>query len=194
MTRTLLKPFLPTLALLALAVPATTFADDAPASDPPVAQAAGCAFASASPHTAKIASVRRSTLCLINAERRRHGLRRLRGDRRLRRAAGRHARDMNRRNYFNHTSARGSSFVDRIRRTRYLTGARRWTVGENLAWGSGSHATARSIMRAWMNSSGHRANILNGRFREIGIGIARGAPVSGVSRAATYATSFGSRR
>ena len=101
---------------------------------------------------------------------------------------------MNRRNYFNHTSRGGSSFVDRIRRACYLRGARRWSVGENLAWGSGSHATARSIVHAWMNSPGHRANILNGRFRDVGIGIVRGAPVSGVGNAATYATSFGARR
>ena len=101
---------------------------------------------------------------------------------------------MNRRNYFDHTSRGGSSFVDRIKRAGYLRGARSWSVGENLAWGSGSHATARSIVRAWMNSPGHRANILNGRFREIGIGITRGAPVPGVHNGATYATSFGSRR
>jgi uncharacterized protein YkwD len=101
---------------------------------------------------------------------------------------------MDARNYFDHTSRGGASFVDRIRRTRYLKGARGWVVGENIAWGSGSLATPRSIMRAWMNSPGHRANILNRRFREIGVGIAKGAPAAGVGNGATYATSFGARR
>jgi uncharacterized protein YkwD len=44
-----------------------------------------------------------------------------------------------------------------------------------------------------MHSPGHRANILSSRFREIGIGISRGAPVRGMGNAATYATDFGAR-
>jgi uncharacterized protein YkwD len=100
---------------------------------------------------------------------------------------------MDARNYFNHTSRSGASFVDRIRRAGYLRGARGWSVGENLAWGTGGLGTPQAIVRAWMNSPGHRDNILNGRFREIGVGISPGAPVGGVGNGATYATSFGSR-
>ena len=75
----------------------------------------------------------------------------------------------------------------------YVKPGQGWTLGENLAWGSYQLATPKSIVRSWMNSPGHRANILNGRFREIGIGVVDGAPVPGTSHAATYATSFGTR-
>jgi uncharacterized protein YkwD len=173
---------------LALLRPAPASTAEIPAST------AGCAYASAVPSTVSVAAVRSSKLCLLNVERRRCGMRPLRPDRRLRRAAMRHARDMDARNYFDHTSRGGASFVDRIRRARYLKGARSWTVGENIAWGSGRLATPRSIMRAWMNSPGHRANILNRRFREIGVGVSQGAPTGGVGNGATYATSFGARR
>jgi len=65
---------------------------------------------------------------------------------------------------------------------------------EIIAWGSRSESTPRQIVRAWMASPGHRHNILQSRFREIGIAIVGGAPVRGVRRAATYATEFGAIR
>ena len=80
-------------------------------------------------------------------------------------------------------------FAARIRKAGY----RGYTLGEDLAWGSGTLGTARAIVAAWMHSPGHRANILNGRFREIGLGVARGAPVGGQDRAGTYVTDFGTR-
>jgi uncharacterized protein YkwD len=153
-----------------------------------------CESASAAPSAVDQRIVVRSTLCVLNAERERYGLRPLRLNKRLSRASRRHARDMARRNYFSHDSVGGASFVDRIRRTGYLSDVRSWTVGENIAWGSHSLATPRSIGRAWMNSPGHRANILSRQFREIGIGVAYGAPVGGGGEAATYATDFGARR
>jgi uncharacterized protein YkwD len=116
-------------------------------------------------------------------------------DKRLSKAARSHAGDMARRNYFSHDTLGGGSFVDRIRRAGYLRGARRWALGENLAWGTRSHSTPRVMARMWMNSPGHRANILSASFREIGIGVAYDAPVPGGGRpAATYATTFGMRR
>ncbi len=70
-----------------------------------------------------------------------------------------------------------------------MTGA---APSENIAWGSGRLETPRAIVRAWMRSRGHRANIL-GRFDEIGIGISNGTPRRGLD-GATYATSFGYTR
>ena len=132
-----------------------------------------------------------STVYLLNRERTSRGLRPLRINGRLSTAARGHTKDMVRRRYFAHTSRRGSTPGDRIRRTGYLKGARSWMVGENLARGSGSRSTPRSIVDAWMHSSGHRRNILTRRFREIGIGVASRAPTSGSSAAATYTTTFG---
>ena len=161
----------------------------------PAAEAApACASASAAPGAVARKALVRATLCVLNAERRSRHLRPLRLNRRLSRAARRHARDMVRRRYFSHDSLSGADFVARIRRTGYLRSARRWFVGENLAWGSGDRSTPRSIMRAWMASHGHKANILGGRFREIGIGLAYGSPSGASSPAATYATEFGLRR
>ena len=63
---------------------------------------------------------------------------------------------MVRKRYFSHTSRSGNDMGDRIRSQGYLSGARSWMIGENLAWGSGERSTPRSIVRAWMNSPGHR--------------------------------------
>ena len=68
--------------------------------------------------------------------------------------------------------------------------AARAILGENLAWGSHNLATPRSIVRGWMKSPGHRANMLQPQFRHIGIGIVRAAP-TGANNAATYAAEFG---
>jgi uncharacterized protein YkwD len=136
-------------------------------------------------------SAKTTTLCLVNAERRAHGVRPLRLDAKLRKAAIRHSRDMVAKRYFAHESRNGARFSARIARTGWMSGRGRWAVGENLAWGSGTQATPRSIVAAWMHSAGHRRNILSPRFRVIGIGIVRGAPI-GSNGGATYTTDFGS--
>ena len=82
--------------------------------------------------------------------------------------------------------------LDRIRRAGYLRGARSWAVGENIAWGSGRLSTPRAIGRAWMNSPGHRANILRAEFAEVGVGVAYDAPIAASKlRSAVYTTDFG---
>ncbi len=154
---------------------------------------AGCIGTALQPNARNLVHVRRATLCLVNAERAARGLRPLRGNPRLAGAARRHARDMVSRGYFSHTSRSGASFLDRIRNTGYTQGRRAWTVGENLAWGTGMLSTPGEIVPAWMASPSHRANVLNGEFREIGIGIALGAPESRAEVAATYNIGFGAR-
>jgi uncharacterized protein YkwD len=152
--------------------------------------AAAAPAVAASPCSARV-SAATTTLCLINGERRAHGVRALRSDAKLYRAAIRHSRDMVATRYFAHESRNGARFSSRIARTGWMNGRGRWSVGENLAWGSGSRATPRAIVAAWMHSAGHRANMLNPRFHVIGIGIVSGAPV-GSNGGATYTTDFGS--
>jgi uncharacterized protein YkwD len=152
-----------------------------------------CPSANAMPAKAAKRTMVRATLCTLNAQRARHGLRPLKLNKRLSKAARRHARDMVRRDYFAHDTLGGASFVERIRRTGYLRDARRWTVGENLAWGSHASSAPRAITTMWMNSPGHRANILSPSFREVGIGLALGAPGAAGGPAATYATEFGAK-
>jgi uncharacterized protein YkwD len=133
----------------------------------------------------------RATLCLLNRQRARRQLNPLRLNRKLSAAARGHSRAMVTRHFFSHDSLNGSSFVDRIRRAGYLEGARGWSVGENIAYGSGRLSTPRAIAAAWMRSSGHRANILSHSFQSIGIGIAAGTPVG--YGGGTYTTDFGRR-
>ena len=73
---------------------------------------------------------------------------------------------------------------------RYTPRNAGWALGENLAWGTGRLATPREIMRAWMDSPGHRANIVKRSYREIGIGVVTGVP-SDRGAGATYTADFG---
>ena len=170
-----------------LATALTLFALAAPA-----ASAAGtCDGARSSVSKASKRVLVRATLCVLNGERARRHLRPLRLNRKLSAAARGHSRAMVEQRFFSHTSLDGTSFVDRIRRTGYLEGAGGWSVGENIAYGSGRLSTPRAITTAWMNSSGHRANILSRSYASIGIGIAAGTPVG--AGGGTYTTDFGRR-
>lgn len=140
---------------------------------------------------ASLRAARSATLCLLNAERRSHHEGRLRFNHKLALAGLRHAQDMVRNGYFAHNAPSGQTFVQRIFQTDYVPAAASWLIGENLAWGDQNMATPRQIVRAWMASPEHRHNILTRGFREIGIAIVVGAPVGGVTQAATYATEFG---
>lgn len=155
----------------------------------PASAAVACPNAGANPATTKLYVVERATLCLLNQKRRHYGLRKLRHNKRLSLASERHSRRMVVHKFFEH-----GNFVGRIKAARYLKGTRSWSVGENIAWGSGELATPRAIVRAWMNSPPHRHNILSSRFREIGVGAVRGVPIRRNYDGATYTTDFGRRR
>ena len=170
------------IVLLALAGPAS-------------AAAAPCANATTLPGQASERVLSKATVCLVNKERTRRGMRALRVNRRLSQAALAHTRDMVEKRYFEHVSKAGTDVVDRLLSTGYLGRVRSWLVGENLAWGTQSLSTPRQTVTNWMESPGHRANILKRRFREIGIGVVFHAPTRRSDRvAATYTTTFGYRR
>ena len=95
------------------------------------------------------------------------------------------------RGYFSHDSANGASFADRIRNAGYVRARALPSLGEDLAWGSGSLGSPREIVQSWMESPGHRANILSRKFREAGMGVAFGDPGAG-EEGVTYALDFGS--
>jgi len=173
------------LLTLALALLASTLA--------PAAAQAACAGSNLAPAPGNLGAVRAAVLCLHNEERAARGMGKLRENVRLRRAASGHARSMVARGFFNHVGPGGVTMTDRIRRAGYVRGAHAWTVGENIAWGTGTLATVAEIHEAWMRSPGHRANILRRDFREIGIGIEPAAPLA-PEPGATYAANFGTRR
>jgi uncharacterized protein YkwD len=172
LVRRILAPLTAATAVLALAAPSALAAcanDDALPGDP-----SGVA----------------ATLCLLNKERASHGLSALNGSAVLDKAADGFAEDMVQRRFFDHVSPGGGTFMDRIKAAGW-TASSGWSAGENIAWGSGSYATPEAIVDGWMHSPGHRANILNGSFTQIGIGIAEGAPQAGIrGDAGTYVTDF----
>jgi uncharacterized protein YkwD len=134
---------------------------------------AGCRGTAARAAHASRAAMRRSALCLINGQRARYGRSALHADRRLARAAARHAADMARRSYFGHVSPNGASPRRRARAAGWRGG-----VGEAIAWGCGSLSTAAATIRAWMASPPHRA-IMLGRGHAIGLGVKRGPGCAG---------------
>jgi uncharacterized protein YkwD len=149
-----------------------------------------CANADVEPSFDNEGVVRAAILCLHNQIRAERGLPALRENAKLRRAAVGHSNDMVSRRFFEHTAPGGGTMVDRIFASRYVPRNAGWALGENLAWGTGSLATPRGIMGAWMDSAGHRANIVKRAYREIGIGVVTGIP-SGENTGATYTADFG---
>ncbi|MGW4107720.1 CAP domain-containing protein, partial [Streptomyces sp. NPDC004976] len=104
---------------------------------------------------------------LTNRERARAGLPPLSRDARLTAAAQAHSADMVARDFYSHTAPDGSRPWDRAA----AAGSARRTVGENIACGQRSAA---EVVEGWMNSPGHRANILKADFTHIGVGFAGG--------------------
>jgi uncharacterized protein YkwD len=123
----------------------------------------------------RLTKAERAVVRLINAERAKRGLRKLRVRVTLNRAADRHSREMLRRQYFGHRSANGGSVATRIARAGYI-GRRcaRWSVGETLAAGAGLYATPQVVVRMFLRSKRHRAVLLSKRWRDIGVGRVRG--------------------
>jgi uncharacterized protein YkwD len=186
-----LARILVTAGLLTFAVAGTAHAASPQSSSAHAARA--CAGANRVPTGSTLQRAARSTLCLLNAQRAAHGLRRLHPNRALRHSARRYARSLVVDHFFSHVAPNGQTLQARVSRSGYLRGANGWAYGENLAWGAGRKASPAAIVASWMASPGHRANILSARWRHIGIGIAPGAPAAGVGRAASYVTHFGWR-
>jgi len=179
----------------ALFAPATSIAEGKTKSyEKVVARAAAeCPDADLDPDATNLGRIRTAILCLHNQIRAERGLPTLRTNKRLRKAAVGHSRDMVTNDYFEHTTPSGVTMVDRILRAHYVRADRGWSLGENLAWGTGSYATPRGAVDAWMNSEGHRDNILRRAYREVGIGVVIGVPsTDGIG--ATYTLDFGVRR
>ena len=117
-----------------------------------------CPGASAIPTARTIDDVRDATVCLVNRERTKRGLRALRTNGTLQSSATAYARDMVRREFFAHVSPERRD-ADPAHQGRHALPRRRarWEIGENLAWGTGTLATPSQIVAGWMASPRHRA-------------------------------------
>lgn len=100
---------------------------------------------------------------LVNEIRRQNGLGELTASAELSHVARLKSQDMHDKGYFDHTSPTYGSAFDMLR----SFGISYRTAGENIAYG---YSTPQAVVDAWMNSSGHRANILNASYTQIGVG------------------------
>ena len=148
---------------------------------------ANCPGADAQPSAATIGQAQQATLCLLNERRAQQGLGPLGRDVMLENAATGFSHRMVAERFFSHESPDGGTLSDRL--AAYVSGLSGWAIGENIAWGTGGYSTPGAIVQMWMNSSGHRANILSSRYAAIGIGVAPGNPRG--AGGATYTTDFG---
>ena len=132
----------------------------------------------------------------LNAVRADHGLAPLRANAKLATAADQHSREMADDGYFDHNSVDGTSFSTRISKWYSVAGYSSWGVAENLLWFSPSIGPSGAV-NLWMHSGGHRANILNPRWRDVGVGAVYSTTAHGAftHRPVTIITTdFGVRR
>ncbi|MDP9478741.1 MAG: CAP domain-containing protein [Actinomycetota bacterium] len=162
--------------------------------NPSPAEAALVSVKTCGGDTIDLDSIEKRTLDLHNETRVANGLPAFCVQPKLTNAARAHSQEMLDKDYFSHNSYDGETFGARLKRFGYTSsGYSYYTVGENIAWGSGSYGSPDAIFKGWMNSTGHKANILNKNFREIGIG-ARTGTYKTYAGATIYTVDFGTRR
>jgi uncharacterized protein YkwD len=121
----------------------------------------------------------RTVLAEINTVRAHFHLRGLQMATKLSAPADAHTQEMGKVGYFAHESADGTSFWKRVARYYSPRGYRHWMVGENLLWSSGT-LTPASAVQMWMQSPEHRRNLLDSRWRQIGLSVRSFASAPGV--------------
>jgi uncharacterized protein YkwD len=142
----------------------------------------------------KLTNAEERVLRLHNHARAAHGLKALCVQPDLTRAARAHSQEMLDKDYATHESFNGESVRDRLVRFGYTFGGYSYyAYGENIAWGCGSYGSPGSIFDWWMHSQGHRGNILDKRYRQVGIGVRTGT-FNKCSQATTYTVDLATRR
>lgn len=145
---------------------------------------------------ARLSSLESSVLVDINAVRAQHGLARLRLNTQLTAAARAHSQQMAVDGYFAHASADGSAFWRRVQAFYPSSPWQYWSVGENLLWSS-PDVDAGGALKMWLASSEHRRNLMNPRWREIGVSAVHETRAAGVYHGldvTIVTTDFGVRR
>ncbi len=150
--------------------------------------ASACAGEGKSPARLSELKARQAVLCLINQRRAHAGRGALQENANLDQSAQGHAVGMAKHNHYTH----GNSAA-RIRASGYLSGATLWSIGEVLAWGFGRTGSPKHIVAEWMHSPEHRRALLSG-FRDVGVGMTKGAPFPHFGHnSATYTVDLASR-
>ncbi|HTB50453.1 MAG TPA: CAP domain-containing protein [Solirubrobacteraceae bacterium] len=153
-----------------------------------------CQNTDLTPEPGDLEEVQEATLCLINQERARNNELPLAISAQLAQVAQQHSADMLSKDYFSHTTPTGETQLERVLASGYIPNSQvGYTIGENIAWGTGYLATPSSIVAAWIASPEHLANILTSGYRDTGLGVEPAAPPSlaGGQPGATYTQEFG---
>ena len=161
------------------------------------ASSASCPGAADVPDGHNSAVVDSATLCLMNRIRQTFRLHPLRRNAALATIATGQARDMVRGDYFGDQSLSGQTPFARIIASSYTLAPSHihLLTAQNIGWGTGPNSTPTGIVRAWMHSPPHRAIILTGAYRDVGVGVAAAIPsrLGSSWTAGTYAVEFGAR-
>jgi uncharacterized protein YkwD len=154
---------------------------------------AGCPSDTVQPTAATGAQATAALVCDINVIRARRGLRPLHARDTLAGAAQAFAQDLAAQRALSHISLDGRSATDRIFATGYFDGAASWLVLENVAWANDAYSTPLATATGWMQSTPHRANLLDPQADEVGIGIAPGQMDGVVTTGFFYVADFAAR-
>jgi uncharacterized protein YkwD len=133
---------------------------------------AACPHENARPHTTSLAKLRTAMRCLVNKQRAKRHLTKLKSNTKLAGAAQRHTKVMLRKDCFKHHCPGEVGLRKRMKRSGYLKGAKSYYYAEDL----GFDRTPKRMIRRLMSDPYNRGNILNGDFRDIGVGAGWGAP------------------
>lgn len=136
---------------------------ESPAPDAPAVPATPAAPESPAPTTAGMSAYETEVVRLVNVERAKRGLSALSADAELSRGARAKSQDMRDKGYFSHESPTYGSPFQMMK----AFGVSYRAAGENIAYG---YATPEKVVSAWMDSEGHRANILNASYARLGVG------------------------
>jgi len=153
---------------------------------------AACPHANAHPHETSLSNLRTAMRCLINKKRAKHNLHKLKDNAKLARTAKGHTKVMLNKDCFKHRCPGEPGLRKRMKRSGYLDGAKAYFYAEDL----GFDRTPKRMIQRLINDPYNRGNILNGDFRDIGVGVGWGAPKKARDdrRYATYTILFAWRR
>lgn len=144
----------------------SNFSSQLPQWDAPVNKSQTPSTPAQSPTAAKMEAEVRER---INQVRQQKGLNSLKNNEKLAEVARKYSREMARKNFFSHVSPEGSTLSQRVR----AGGIYYWVVGENLFMSSNAPQPVPLAIKGWMNSPGHRENLLGSGYTETGVGVWR---------------------